>query len=245
LTSLVITTKIRFDSQGYALAGNLYMASQPKRQAFLFIQGWQGSQNAQTAQKLADLGYTCMTYDMHGNKDSEGTLEEFSRSQFVMDAATAYDYLKSQIPLDTEIGIIGSSFGSYTAVLLTGVRNVVSLSLRVPANYPDAGFDENQAIQKYESDDFTHWRQQPHTYTDNRALHALHNFTGAVHIVRAECDDMVPEQVPKDYAAAVSNASKLTYDLMKDAPHRLLNERLRQEYDDLLTAWLEKTFSAF
>src|SRR5579864_5720220 len=104
-------SKISFTSDGYKLVGNLFIAGQPKELVFLFIQGWTGHQNIEAAQALTKLGYTTMTYDMRGNRESEGNLAEFTRADFIKDATIAYDYLKQQIGKDTRIGVVGSSFG--------------------------------------------------------------------------------------------------------------------------------------
>lgn len=230
--------KISFVSHGYQLAGNLFHSQKPHKLAFLLIQGWTGHQNIRAAQALAKLGFTCLTYDMRGNRESEGDIAEFSRADFVQDAVVAYDYLKKQVGLDTAIGVIGSSFGSYTAVLLAERRDVCCLSLRVPANYPDEGFDKSHVAQKNNSNDFKDWRARQLHYTENQVLQALHNFKGKVQIIEAGADEIVNRQVPKNYASAMANKAKLAYHVMQNAPHSLVNNQLRAEYEKLLTAWV-------
>ena len=134
---LLQSYKMSLSSNGYQLASNLFTPKQAKPLAFLLIQGWMGFQNVKAAQRLADMGFTCLTYDMRGNGESEGNLGDFSRADFISDAVNAYDYLKNHLSEGTKIGIIGSSFGSYSAVLVTTEREVSCLSLRVPAGYPD------------------------------------------------------------------------------------------------------------
>jgi esterase/lipase len=230
--------KISFRSDGYELSGNLFLADEPKKLSFLLIQGWTGHQNLRAAQALADLGFTCMTYDMHGNGDSEGNLAEFSRADFVKDAKVAYDYLNQRVGDSTKIGVVGSSFGSYTAVLLSEKRKVFCLSLRVPANYPDEDFNKPQLAQHDGSNDFKEWRSKEYNYSENKALTALHNFNGPVQIIEAENDELVAAQVPKNYAAAMTDKTKLKYEVMENAPHRLENDELQEKYEKLLTAWV-------
>lgn len=234
--------KISFQSQGYKLSGHLFVAQNPQPLAFLLIQGWTGHQNVEAAKALAAQGFTSMTYDMHGNGDSEGDIAAFSRAEFIADAIIAYDYFKEQLNPDTAIGIVGSSFGSYTALLLSQARPVACLSLRVPANYPDEGYDSPQ-LPQIKSPELTAWRNTPHDYSGNYALAALHNFAGPVQLIEADRDEIIPHQAVQNYADAVANNEKLQYDTLRDAPHRLENSRLRVEYTELLLAWAKQSLA--
>jgi len=225
---------ISFISHGYKLSGHLFMASQPKQMAFLLIHCWKGVQNKAAAQTLADLGYTCLTYDLRGHNDSEGTLADFSRADFLADAVVAYDFLRQKVGDNVKIGVIGGSFGSYMAVLLTELRPVACLSLRVPASYPDEGFTAPKlripSVKTWE------WRNQP-LDPNNKAFHALHNFKGEVQIIESENDELVPHQAVQNYADSVPDKSKLQYTVMRGAPHTLTAEKHKEEYVELLTNW--------
>lgn len=231
-------SKISFLSYGYTLAGNLFLPKQSKRLAFLFIQGWTGHQNIKAAQRLTEMGYPTMTYDMRGNGESEGELAAFSRADFAADAVTAYDYFKGQVNEETAVGVIGSSFGSYCAVLLTTERKVYCLSLRVPASYPDEGFDEPQ-LPHVGSDALHAWRQKALPYSENRAFSALNSFEGLIQIIEAGADEQVAHRAVQNYVDAVRDKQKLHYKVMKDAPHSLVHADLQNEYESLLTSWVK------
>lgn len=231
---------ISFTSDGDKISGNIFLPVKPCDFAFLFIQGWAGHQNIAAAQALTDLGFTSMTYDMRGNGKSQGNLSKLSRADFLNDATIAYDYLKHHVGDQVRIGVIGSSFGSYTGILLSERRPVGCLSLRVPANYPDEGFNEPQLAQKYESQDFLEWRKKKLGYTENRVLTALHNFKGKIQIIEAGADEIISHQVIENYIAAVSNDRQLDYTIMKDAPHTLVNQYLSEEYVGLLSRWAKQ-----
>jgi len=233
-------SSISFTSDGDKVAGNLFAATKPANIAFLFIQGWAGHQNVAAAKALADLGFTSLTYDMRGNGDSEGSLERLSRADFLNDACLAYDFLRRQVGERAYIGVIGSSFGSYTAILLSEQRQVKCLSLRVPANYPDEGFDKLQLAQKYESQDFVEWRKRKLDHSENQALKVLHDFKGEVQIIEAGADEMVAHQVVENYVNAITDKQRLDYVVMKDAPHSLVNKELSDEYVRLLSGWAKQ-----
>lgn len=233
-------SSISFTSEGDKIAGNLFLGVKSTNVAFLLIQGWRGHQNIAAAQALATLGFTSMTYDMRGNGDSEGNLERLSRADFLSDASVAYDFLKQQVGERTHIGVIGSSFGSYTAILLSERRPIMCLSLRAPANYPDDGFDKPQLAQKYESQDFAEWRKRKLSYPENLALKALHGFKGEVQIIESGADEIVAHQVIENYIDVITDKQRLDFVVMKDAPHRLANEQLTNEYIGLLTRWAKQ-----
>lgn len=233
-------TQISFVSDGDTISGNLIIAARPARLAFLFIQGWTGHQNIAAAQALADLGFTCMTYDMRGNGLSGGNLGAFSREDFLRDAELAYDFLRQHVGGKTAIGVVGSSFGGYTATLLSTRRPVACLSLRVPANYPDEGFDQPQLALKNASQDFREWRKRAADYTQNRALQALHDFAGPIQIIQAGADQEIPAQTIDNYVNAVASKAQLSHAVMKDAPHTLADEQLRAVYQTLLTNWAKQ-----
>jgi esterase/lipase len=230
--------KINFISNGFTLSGNVFKGAESAKLAFLFIQGWMGHQNILAAQKLASMGFTSMTYDMRGNGESDGNLADFSRADFISDAVNAYDYLKLQAGNGIKIGVVGSSFGSYTAVLLSGEREVECLSLRVPATYPDEGFTDPH-LPQVGSEALHAWRRKEQGYEENRAFRALHAFTGDVQIVEAGDDEVVPHQAPQNYANALADKGKLDYVIMTGAPHSLVNDKLQHEYEQLLAGWVK------
>lgn len=227
---------ISFISHGYKLSGNLFVAPQPRPLAFLFLHGWMGYQNTKAAQALADFGFTSMSYDMRGNGKSEGNLADFSRADFIADAVVAYDFLKEQVGSDVEIGLVGSSFGSYTGILLSELRSVKCLSLRVPATYPDDGFDDPQ-LPQVGSAKLTAWRLQP-LGEPNRAFTALHNFGGKVQVIESELDDQVPHQAVQNYIDSVADEKNLEYNVVRGAPHTLVSRQQRVEYAKLLVNWV-------
>lgn len=231
-------TKVSIETNGYKLSGNLYTPDEEMKGGFLFIQGWRGRQNLQGAQALASLGYTSLTYDMRGHGESEGNIDDFSRADYVHDATVTYDYLRERVGEDKPIGVVGSSFGSFTGTMVSAKRDVHCMSLCVPANYPDDGYNEPHA--SYDYDTVKQWRSLPMDHTRNRALKAIHDFAGKILIIEAGMDDVVHAQTPKNYANAVADKSKLHYELMPNAPHDLASEEHSNDYRNRLVNWVKE-----
>jgi esterase/lipase len=223
-----------------SIRGNLYTpVTAAKTSAILFIHGWTGKPNNNAARVLVGDGFCAMTFSLRGHNDSDGDIHSISRKTSLDDAVVAYDYLRSRISSDTGIIAVGSSYGAYIAALLSVERPLSALSLRVPANYPDVGFDDPQWGRGHEDDVITKWRNSMVHFSDNRALQALHDFAGPVQIIEAEDDELVPSQTIQNYMAAVPDASRLEYHCMKGWPHSLGSDPQRNtDFQKILLDWL-------
>ncbi|HYF04645.1 MAG TPA: alpha/beta fold hydrolase [Patescibacteria group bacterium] len=209
--------------------------------AVLLIHGWTSGQDRffKFAEELTALGFVCVTFDMRGHGESEGSLDVLTFEDFEADVLAAYDFLAAQPQVDPErISVIGSSFGGYQAALLSAKRNIHKLILRAPADYPDSpGVVKAQV---HGAQDVDVWRQQKRDFSQTAALRALHNYTGLVLIVESGQDTIVPRQVLQNYADAVADKSKLTYIVMKGAPHSLKGyPQFLHEFSHIVTDFLK------
>ena len=105
---------------------------------FLFIHGWGGDQEEDLghAEELARLGCICLTFDLRGHAGSDADKEQVTRQDGLDDAMAAYDHLAAQPLVDRgAIGVVGTSYGGYLAMLLTARRPVRWLAIRVSALY--------------------------------------------------------------------------------------------------------------
>ena len=231
---------------GRTLEGNLFPApnnAQSKKPAALLIHGWTSAQDRMfgTAEMLSTRSaITCLTIDLSGHGKSEGKIGELSRKDFLDDVVSAYDFLATQSGIDTSnIGIIGSSFGGYLAALLTAQRNLAWVVMRVPADYPDEGF-ENPKIPTSEDDQSSihQWRTTERTWNTTNALRAIHGFQGKLLLVESEKDDIVPHQTIQNYANAMVEKSDLWYEIMQNAPHSLTKHpEFKAQFDELIFEW--------
>src|SRR3954467_12332009 len=156
----------------------------------LFVHGWGGSQQQYLtrAREVAALGCVCLTFDLRGHADTKSQHTSVSRDDSLQDIVAAYDLLARQPGVDTSaIGVVGSSYGGYLAAILTSLRAVRWLALRVPALYKDADWElPKDKLKKHQALD--EYRRRPVLPEESRALRACTRFEGDVLIVESEND---------------------------------------------------------
>lgn len=225
------------------LRGQLFYPSdlKDKNPAVIFLHGWTSGQDryADQAKDLTRLGAICLTFDLRGHGISDGDINNQTRQDFLDDVLAAMDLLTKDTKVDSKnITIIGSSFGSYLAVLLTRHRKVKNLILRVPANYPD---DLMGPIAEANRDEA--YKKIPQSYNpkNNLALGALSEFIGNVLIIESGKDEIISPQTIKNYVNAVKDKSKLEHIVMKDAPHSLSGlPEFKKQAQIITREWLMK-----
>ncbi len=206
----------------------------------LFVHGWGGSQQQYLARarEMASLGCVCLTFDLSGHAATQEEREQVSRERNLRDVMAAYDVLAAHPHVDrAAIAVVGSSYGGYLAAILTTLRPVTWLALRVPALYIDSGW-ELPKMQLHKDQDLRAYRRSFVPATQNRALRACAEFVGDVLIVESELDDVVPRPVITSYREACVQARSLTYRCLAEADHGLTDETQQRAYTALLVQWL-------
>src|SRR5437867_2829373 len=206
----------------------------------LFVHGWGGSQEQYLvrAREVAALGCVCLTFDLRGHGETQTQHETVSREHSLRDALAAYDVLVGQRSVDAaSVAVVGSSYGGYLAAILSSLRPVKWLALRVPALYKDADW-EMPKRQLHKEHNLEVYRRQAVGPEESRALRACAAFEGDVLIVESEHDHIVPHQVIVNYVEACTHAHSLTYRVMQGADHGLSEEPCQLAYTSLLVNWL-------
>lgn len=230
--------EIAVDNQ--SISGTILTPS-TKTPGILFVHGWGGSQQRDLvrAKNIAGLGCVCLTFDLRGHERTHEMRARVSREDSLADLLAAYDRLVSHPAVDsTAIAVIGSSYGGYLATILSDLRPVKWLALRVPALYWDADWDMPK--QELDRDKLAHYRRSKVTAADNRALAACKKFTGGVLLIESEQDDYVPHATLMSYRGAFELAHSLTYRLVDGADHALSSGVSQSIYSSMLTTWISE-----
>jgi pimeloyl-ACP methyl ester carboxylesterase len=226
-----------------ALHGRLLLPDAPPPYAgLLFIHGWGSSQRQDIgkAKQLATLRFACVTFNLRGHARTRTQVETVTRADNLADAVAAYDRLAAADGVDHQrIGVVGSSYGGYLAVLLTAERPVRWLALQAPALYKDADFDRPKRQLNLDPD-LPAYRRRRLDPDDNRALRAATAFDGDVLLVESEHDSVIPGAVIANYREAFRGAASVTHKVLAGADHGLSSRPLRRTYGALLVEWFDE-----
>lgn len=211
----------------------------------IFIHGWESSKkgNTKRAEEISTFGFICLTIDLRGHGESEGTIDQFSRQDHLEDVKSAYHYLKNLDQVEKEkIGIIGSSYGGYLSAVAANYLEFDCIVLRVPALYFDKDFDTptDKLI-----------KENPQAFTGNDlteknclALKGVANFPGEILLIESEKDEVIPHAVIENYLSVLPDKRRLTYEIMKGAGHHFWNNpEFDVEYLLILKNWLKEKSS--
>ncbi|NYD89038.1 alpha/beta hydrolase family protein [Sphingomonas melonis] len=236
--------KVLLQIGGERIAGTVLSPEAPVP-GFLFIHGWGGDQAEDLAQaeELARLGCVCFTFDLRGHADSGANREEITRQDSLDDVLAAYDHLASRPLIEkAAIGVVGTSYGGYLAMLLTALRPVRWLAMRVPALYPDEHWITPKA--RLDKEMVHAYRKQPHGAGGDRALAACAHFRGDVLIVESEKDEQIPREALLSMQAAFRQANSLSHRIIPGASHAMRDPQHQRIYSTLLTGWIEEMVRA-
>lgn len=207
----------------------------------LFLHGWSGSQESdlRRAADIAGLGCLCLTFDLRGHAATREMRDRVTPRQNFEDVVAAYDVLVSHPMVDKRaVAVIGSSYGAYLAPLLSEVRPVRWMSLRVPAIYRDQHWEKPKG--KIDRIDLNLFRSQEMGPRENRALAACAAFKGDALVIESESDDYIPHPTIANYVASFRRVRSLTYRVISGADHGLSDERSRAAYTRLLVGWIKE-----
>lgn len=236
----VSSESIEIAVDGQSISGTI-LTPGAKIPGILFVHGWGGSQQRDLARakNITGLGCVCLTFDLRGHERTHEMRAKVSREQSLEDLLAAYDRLVSHPAVDSDaIAVIGSSYGGYLATILSSMRPVKWLALRVPALYWDA--DWEMPKQELDRDKLAHYRRSAVTAADNRALAACKEFHGDVLLIESEQDDYVPHATLMSYRSAFELAHSLTYRLVDGADHALSSDLSQSLYSSMLTNWISE-----
>ncbi|MDM0032254.1 alpha/beta fold hydrolase [Variovorax sp. J22P271] len=225
--------------EGNARVDGIMIAPAKKSPGVLLVHGWDTDQSHYRirAEDIASLGCVCLTFDLRGHGRQASLRATVTRAQNLQDVLAAYDVLASVSGVDPEsIGLVGTSYGGYLAAIVSSMRAVRWLALRVPAPYPDDNWD--QPKQSLDRTALTNYRSQVLPPGSDRALAACLGFAGDALVVASGCDDIVLSTGIASFVRSFQNVRSLTYRTIEGADHALSDPRSQRSYDALLTAWM-------
>jgi pimeloyl-ACP methyl ester carboxylesterase len=229
-----LNAELAFGSGPRRLSGRLFS---PARGAaggtgILFIHGSGSDQSGYGKRAEAasrSLGAICLTFDLSGHGESDGSRTTLSARDHLGDCLDAFDALAAESALDSgRIGVCGASYGAYLAAMLIGHRGAGSLLLRAPALYPDSELDRVGGP----------LHSTAETAETATALGNVVGYEGPILIVESENDEVVPHASVQAYLDACRNGRLKT---IPGTGHRLDDERSRALFVEIILDWFGTT----
>lgn len=225
----------------YSIDADLYEGDSEK--VLLVLHGWNSSKKnaSELASFLADKsGATTLVIEYSGHGNSPFDAMEIRPAQHFLEVITAFDWIKENYP-DTQISVMGTSYGGFLAVQLTKYRSFRNLVLRVPAIYePFDFYTLNKNIDRQHERRY----REEQDFLDNHPLLArASKFKGRTLVVWHEFDDYVPKELTDKYIEVFHADSYLAkgwkHSYKIDAP-----DAEQSEYKNAILDWIKTAGSS-
>lgn len=187
-------SKFQIECSGYAVIADWYESGNTSK-VLLNLYGYSSNRSRQAElinSIVAGTGVSALVFDYSGHGESPFKIESTRPAQHFLEVIYAFDWLLEKYP-DSEITVMGTSYGGFLATQLTKYRSFENLILRAPAIYKPSDF-------------YTMWRDIDRDWTRNvfrkdaeaLASHPLlaraSKFTGRALVMVHEHDESIPSQ---------------------------------------------------
>ncbi|MEK7094115.1 MAG: alpha/beta fold hydrolase [Patescibacteria group bacterium] len=207
--------------------------------AVIFIHGWRSKSIQHYRDRAADLaeqGIVSLVFSLRGHGESDGDQKKVTRADHLKDVLAAYNFLQEDPRVDkSRIGVFGTSYGCYLAMLLSKYKKVSWLILRAPALYRDSGFNlpTDRAVKALRG-----YRRQKVNAGRNLALSTLRDFSGDVLVVAGEADEDVPQRTIMNVLEACQAAHSVECVVVRGVDHQLSEQVWRNQVNELTDRWI-------
>ena len=231
---------ITIECSGYSVAADWYEGKSSDK-ILLALYGYSSKKANQMeliSSIVASTGMSALVFDYSGHGESPFKLEDTRPAQHFLEIIYAFDWLKGQYP-NTEISVMGTSYGGFLATQLIKYRSFKNLILRAPAIYKPSDF-------------YTTWRNIDRDWTRNvfrkdveaLAAHPLlaraSKFAGKSLVVVHGQDESIPKETTDAFIKTFS-ADTYTADGFWHALSDPRNPKDKMiEYQDAISEWLNR-----
>ncbi len=229
---------VQIQCVGYSIAADWYEGSDS---VLLVLPGFTSSKanyGELVSAIVEKTGTSALAIDYSGHGESPFDIQDITISENFSEVVRAYDWIKEKYP-NREIDVMGTSYGGYFAAMLSGVRDIRKLILRVPANYdpkdlytPWRKLDQEQIRNVY--------RVDPKNFENHPVLAEAANFKGKAYVLTHEFDEACPKSSTDPYIKAFNAETWEAKGFVHGMAKSTFTEQQLEEYQDKIADWLKK-----
>ncbi len=145
-----MTKQISIPCPGYKIEADWHEGTTNQKIILTFVGfGSSKKSNFDFMAKLVDMtGMSALVVDFSGHGESPFDVDDTTPAQHLLEATKAYDWIHDNYA-DSDIYVMGTSYGGFIAACLSRFRSVEKLILRTPAIYePSSFYTEHRLIDK-------------------------------------------------------------------------------------------------
>lgn len=233
---------------GYSIKADWYEGKKADT-VVLVLQGFASDRSRQadfTDHLVKTLGVSALVIDYSGHGDSPFELKDTRPAQHLLEAVYAFDWITTNYP-NSNVIVIGNSYGSFLASHLSFYRAISTIILRAPAIYEPSEF-YNLWLTRFANEDA--YRESIVDYrSDAVALRKSHLFTGKVKNIPAhalvvvhELDEVIPRQTSDAYIQAFEADNFIAHSFKHAVSQSDVSKEQITDYYNRITDWLSHTY---
>lgn len=230
---------LKIQCVGYEIAADWYDGAPGNNGVVLVLVGY-GSSKANyhelTTAIVEKTGKSALVIDYSGHGESPYVLDGLTPAQNFLEVIQAYDWLVERYA-ESDISVMGTSYGGFLAISLVQFRSPKKLILRVPAVYTPEAF-----YTKWKDMDLEEVRKGYRTEANNFVNHPLlanaAKYNGQSYVLTHELDQDCPkpstDAIAQAFGAETWEAKGFVHSLGKSSytPEQL------DEYQSKIADWL-------
>ena len=233
---------VEFTVENQTLRGNFYIPEgiqKPPAVILFHGSGGTGKNLTPLAEKLVNNGIFAFFFHFRGCGESDGLYKDQTIGNALKDARRGFDFLLEQNVDHDRIGVLGSSFGGSLATLIMPEYPIKSLILKAPSastrpfnSLIDIGSEE-------EEHNFFFYHPEKWEKAEN--FKNISKFSGSLLLIEGSRDNIIPHSLIQEYYDRATLARIKKIEVIREADHRLSEEKWVSEFVNLSLEWFMMT----
>ncbi len=164
---------------------------------------------------LKKSGVSSIAFDYIGVPGTRDTVKNSSLQSRMEEVESVLSWIKSEFK-NTEIIIFGVSMGGYIALGISAFfpKDISALILQAPAAYTQ--LSHNQPFDTA----FTTTISQSSSWNNSFSFSWMHKFKQPILFFQPKCDEVIPDEITKQYLSIGNSKSEFTHVQLNKATHK-------------------------